>query len=141
MQRLEFAAWAILFLHRPNRTLLIAGAVGNGTIIALWTVTRTVGLPVGPEPWQPEAIAALDVLSTLCEVALVFGATILLARNSSLARTDIIDNASKPSARNTQHSSDLEPARSEAATRRLDPESLLSPVDTPWSFMSVRALR
>src|SRR5690242_182681 len=48
--------WALLLLDRPSRTLLALAAVGNAAVIALWTASRTVGLPVGPEPWKPEAI-------------------------------------------------------------------------------------
>jgi hypothetical protein len=68
------AGWAVLFVSRPNRTLLVAGGVGNAAVIILWVLTRTVGLPVGPEIWQPESVGALDVMSTLLELALVLGA-------------------------------------------------------------------
>jgi len=78
------AGWAVLLLHRPGRTLLIAGAAGNAAIIALWTVTRTVGLPVGPQTWHPEPIAALDVASTLFELALVSVAALLLTRQTRI---------------------------------------------------------
>ena len=73
-------AWGVLFLYRQNTTALVGGAAGNAAIIALWTVTRTVGLPIGPEPWHAEPIGRLDVASTLCELALVLGAGFLLAR-------------------------------------------------------------
>src|SRR5712692_7698368 len=46
------AGWAILIVYRPNRTLLFVGAVANAATIILWTLTRTVGLPVGPQPWR-----------------------------------------------------------------------------------------
>jgi tryptophan-rich sensory protein len=68
------AAWAVFFVYRPSRTLLVAAGLGNAAVIVLWTLTRTVGLPIGPETWQPEAVGALDVISTLFEVALVLGA-------------------------------------------------------------------
>lgn len=48
-----------------------AGIVGNLAIIALWVVSRTVGVPVGPEAFEPEGIGPLDAASKVVEVALV----------------------------------------------------------------------
>ncbi|MDQ1457249.1 MAG: hypothetical protein QOH28_2869 [Actinomycetota bacterium] len=81
------AGWAVVIAYRPNRTLLLVGAVGNAAIIVLWTVTRTVGLPVGPQPWHPEAIGTLDLISTLLEVAIVLCAATLLARRTVPGRS------------------------------------------------------
>jgi signal transduction histidine kinase len=71
-------AWGLLAVWRLDRALLVWGAVGNGLIVLLWVVTRTVGLPVGPQPWQPETTGAFDVLATALELALVAGAIVLL---------------------------------------------------------------
>jgi len=71
-------AWGLLVVWRPDRALLVWGAVGNGLIVLLWVVTRTVGLPVGPQPWRPETTGAFDVLATVLELALVVGAVVLL---------------------------------------------------------------
>jgi hypothetical protein len=76
------AAWAVLIVRRANRTLLIVGAAGNAAVIALWTLTRTVGLPIGPEPWHPESVGAADLASTFFELVLVLTAAILLARKA-----------------------------------------------------------
>lgn len=84
------AAWAALLVYRPTRTLLIAGAVGNATTIILWTLTRTVGLPFGPQPWQPETIGTLDVTSTLLELAIVLGSAALLVRKATLTAPDTV---------------------------------------------------
>jgi hypothetical protein len=84
------AAWAALLVYRPTRTLLIAGAVGNAATIILWTLTRTVGLPFGPQPWQPETIGTLDVTSTLLELAIVLGAATLLVRRATLTAPDTV---------------------------------------------------
>jgi len=73
--------WAVLALHRPTTTLLIVGASGNATVVALWAMTRTIGLPIGPEPWHPESIGAADLISTTCELLLVIGALTLLTRH------------------------------------------------------------
>jgi hypothetical protein len=82
-------AWGILLLHRPSRTLLALGAIGNAAVVALWSMTRTVGLPVGPEPWRPEAIGTLDVVSTLFEVVIVVIAVTLLVRNAPRRQDDL----------------------------------------------------
>ncbi len=48
-----------------------AGILGNVTIIGLWVVTRTVGVPVGPQAFEPEGLGVLDVTSKAAEVILV----------------------------------------------------------------------
>ncbi len=40
-------------------------------IIALWVASRTVGVPVGPEAFEPEGVGALDLASKAVEIALV----------------------------------------------------------------------
>ena len=42
-------------------------AVTAGTI-ALWAVSRTVGLPFGPDPGMPEAVGAWDIAATTMEL-------------------------------------------------------------------------
>ena len=59
---------------RPSRRLLLAGAIGNLAIASVWLVSRTVGLPLGPEAWEPEAIHVADIVATLDEVASAAGA-------------------------------------------------------------------
>jgi hypothetical protein len=85
------AGWAVLLLYRPSRMLVIVAAAGNAAIIALWTTSRTIGLPIGPKPWQPETIGTRDIIATLCELFLVLGATILLARDFAITRSDVIE--------------------------------------------------
>ena len=84
------AGWAIVIAYRPNRALLMVGAVGNAATIVLWTLTRTVGLPVGPRPWHPEAIGTLDLISTLLELAIVVCAATLVARRTAPAVSDTV---------------------------------------------------
>jgi hypothetical protein len=75
------AAWAVVICLRPTRAALLAGAVGNLFVVLLWAVSRTFGLPIGPEVWHPEALSTLDVLASVLEVALVVGASVLLTRD------------------------------------------------------------
>ena len=73
--------YAPVLLRQPaNRSLLIAGIAGNALIIALWIVTRTLGIPLGPEAGEVEAIGVLDTLSKLAELALIGCLVALLGR-------------------------------------------------------------
>lgn len=63
--------WAIAVLVRPSRRRMRLGALANGVIALVWIVSRTIGLPLGPEPFQREAIGVLGVLSTMFEGAIV----------------------------------------------------------------------
>src|SRR5438874_8931823 len=63
------------------RAFLWIGIAGNAATIALWLVTRTVGIPLfGPEAGKVEAIGSWDALSKLVEVALVVSLALLLRR-------------------------------------------------------------
>ena len=61
------AAIAVLILLRPSSPLLLGGAALSLLVIAIWLLSRTVGLPIAPIPWRPEAIGLPDLLSTLME--------------------------------------------------------------------------
>ncbi|MEY2514141.1 MAG: hypothetical protein QOJ89_1499 [bacterium] len=66
------ALWvARVYSDRLNRRLLLAGAAGNAALVVVWALSRTVGMPLGPRPWQAEAVSWVDVLSTLDELSAV----------------------------------------------------------------------
>src|SRR5438874_3653561 len=66
------------------RAFLWTGIAGNAATIALWLVTRTVGIPFfGPEAGRVEAIGLWDSLSKLVEVVLVVSLALLLRELSS----------------------------------------------------------
>jgi hypothetical protein len=86
------AIWAVLVLGDPlNQRVLIAGAAGNALLIVIWAVSRSVGVPIGPENGHPEAIGVLDVLSKLDElVAIVLvGAVLVFLRGPRRAVTPL----------------------------------------------------
>ena len=61
--------WAELVRRRPgDRGLLAIGGAGNLSIALVWLVSRTVGLPFGPERLRAEAVGVKDVLATWDEV-------------------------------------------------------------------------
>jgi hypothetical protein len=75
------AIWAVLVFRDPlHRRVLVAGAVGNAALIVVWAVSRTVGVPIGPQGWHPEAVGVIDVLSKLDELAAVVLIATVLAR-------------------------------------------------------------
>lgn len=57
---------------RAARALYLLGAAGTGTIVALYVVTRTFGIPYfGPEAGEVEAVGIIDVFSKAAELALI----------------------------------------------------------------------
>jgi FtsP/CotA-like multicopper oxidase with cupredoxin domain len=60
-------AFAVAVVARPDRRLFALGAAGTMGVICLYVATRTVGLPVAPQPWQPEPVGFPDVAATLLE--------------------------------------------------------------------------
>ena len=72
------ALWAIAIPRYHSRQMLAWGAVANLAIVALWLWVRVYGLPVGPEPWVPEAFGITDTISATFELTLALAATALL---------------------------------------------------------------
>lgn len=64
-------ASAFALTRVTGRRLLSAIAILNAAVGAIWLVSRTTGLPVGPEPWTPEAVGVTDALATTYEMGVV----------------------------------------------------------------------
>ena len=65
-------AASVALLWRPSRRLLGLIAAGAAALVGLWAVSRTTGLPVGPEgAWEPEQVGVPDVVCVALEVAAV----------------------------------------------------------------------
>jgi hypothetical protein len=77
-------AWVGLVLWRPSRRLLTVGLLANLAVVLLWAVTRTVGIPFGPEAGTVEAIEGLDIVATVGEVGIVVCCAWLLLRRRPL---------------------------------------------------------
>ena len=60
-------ALAAATLLRPRRALFAGGAGGTLAVLLLWAVSRTGGLPFGPDPGQPEMIGFADLCVVLLE--------------------------------------------------------------------------
>lgn len=65
-------AWAVAVWRRhEDRRLIVAGFVLQLGIALVWVVSRTVGLPYGPQPGDPESIGPLDAQCTFDELVIV----------------------------------------------------------------------
>lgn len=63
--------WALAIVQCPTARVAMVGIVASVGVLLLWALSRTAGLPIGPEPWTAEAVGSLDVVSGLAEVAIV----------------------------------------------------------------------
>lgn len=63
--------WAVAIWAAPTRGLLLLGVLVNVATLILWAVTRTAGLPFGPEPGEPEAIGIADAVCVVAELVTV----------------------------------------------------------------------
>jgi uncharacterized membrane protein YidH (DUF202 family) len=66
--------WAFLAWTRPRALLLALGIVANAGSAALWVVSRTVGLPFGPQVGVPEAVEGAGICVLLLECYVIMGA-------------------------------------------------------------------
>lgn len=74
------ALWTALIVGAPRqRRILLAGAVGNAALVAVWATSRTIGMPLGPQAWKVEPVGEIDALSTLDELAAVILVAAILA--------------------------------------------------------------
>ena len=72
--------WAILASTRVRPWLATAGVAGNAALLSLWTVTRTAGIPLGPQRGEVEAVGLLDVLASVAELGVVTACVLVLLR-------------------------------------------------------------
>lgn len=85
-------AWAIPVVFGPPAVAYVAGVLGNGALVGIWAVSRTIGLPIGPEPWISEPVRAPDVAATLLESLLVVGSLVLVRRRGHADDHDGVRN-------------------------------------------------
>jgi hypothetical protein len=80
-------AWGAVALARAPRWWLALGAAANLVVAATWMVSRTAGLPVGPEAHITLPARFPDILATVLAVIIVAGAVALMARGGGVARS------------------------------------------------------
>jgi hypothetical protein len=74
-------AWAGAAFILPN-WLALPAAAGNALVAGIWVVSRTIGFPFGPHGGEAEAVGALDLLASTCEVLLVSGVAVFYSRQA-----------------------------------------------------------
>ena len=80
-------AWALTVLFRPSRIVYGVGAFLSVSLIAVWIVSRTVGMPIGPGASDVEPVAFADSLCAAFEAAIVVAVAVLNVR-PRLARVE-----------------------------------------------------
>lgn len=73
--------WAVAAWTRPDRPTLLFGLTVNVGVVALWAVSRTAGLPFGPEPGEAEAVGIPDAIATAAELVLVLAVAVMARRS------------------------------------------------------------
>lgn len=73
-------AWSIPVVLARSAIVYAVGALANGALIGIWLISRTIGVPIGPDAWVPEPAAALDITATLLDLLIVVGAALVLFR-------------------------------------------------------------
>jgi hypothetical protein len=63
-------AWGAALYRHSSRRLAQAGVALSVCVVAVWIVSRTTGLPIGPEPWRPEEVGPIDSIATANEIVL-----------------------------------------------------------------------
>jgi len=66
--------WALVVLARASLPVLGAGIALNVAAIALWAMSRTAGVPVGPHAGLPELTQTADLCALLLQIYVVMGA-------------------------------------------------------------------
>jgi hypothetical protein len=67
-------------VRRLRRLMYAIGALGNVSILGLYLLTRTVGIPLGPGSGSVESVGVIDIVAKTAEVLAVAGLVVLLLR-------------------------------------------------------------
>lgn len=77
--------WALLVRRVPRDWVLAIGLTGSLFLVFLWAVSRTSGLPLGPDPGVPEAVGTPDVLAVGFELVSAASCALALTPRRALA--------------------------------------------------------
>lgn len=81
-----------LAVSPPSRALFWAGIVGNGFIIIVWAITRTLGVPlIGPMAGEVLPVGLLDALAQLLEATLIIHLVVLLHQFDQLGGRALVE--------------------------------------------------
>lgn len=76
--------WAVALAAHDDRRVLRAGAIATVGVVAAYLLSRTVGLPVGPEAFAAEPVGTADLACCALEVPVALGALLLARRPGAL---------------------------------------------------------
>ena len=83
--------YAPLVLVWPTRIVLLGGIAGNLAIVALYLLTRTVGIPLfGPGAGEVEGAGFVDLCATASEVGIAMALGAALLRETTTERRRMI---------------------------------------------------
>ncbi|HUP83474.1 MAG TPA: hypothetical protein VM284_04705 [Candidatus Limnocylindria bacterium] len=63
--------WAQVYVVWPRRSIAALAVLVNLGAVVVWIMSRTVGLPIGPEAWVPEQVGFSDVLASSLEIGII----------------------------------------------------------------------
>lgn len=78
--------WSLAAWSREDRRLFVAGLVVSTLTVLLWLVTRTTGLPFGPDAHVAEGVGVADVICTALEVVQAALLGLLVVRRRAARR-------------------------------------------------------
>jgi len=83
--------YAPLVLAWPTRMVLLGGIAGSLAIVALYLLTRTVGIPLfGPGAGEVEGVGFMDLCATASEVGIAVALGAALLRETTTERRRMI---------------------------------------------------
>lgn len=84
---LQFVAAAVVVNGVSRRAGWVIVA-GNLLVLGIWIVSRTAGIPIGPDAGRPEPVAWLDSLSGIVELVAIAGTLSLMERRALVGAGD-----------------------------------------------------
>ena len=67
-------------VNRLRRLMYAAGAIGNVSLLGLYVITRTVGIPLGAGSGTVEQVGVIDLVAKTAELLAVSGLVVLLLK-------------------------------------------------------------
>lgn len=78
--------WALAIVRFAHRRLLLAGIAANIAIAVVWALSRTTGLPIGPNAGSAEPAHFIDALATAIELLAALATWVAIARAARMVR-------------------------------------------------------
>jgi hypothetical protein len=67
-------------VHHLRRIMYASGAIGTVSILGLYLITRTAGIPLGPASGSIESVGVVDVVAKVAELLTIAGLVVLLVK-------------------------------------------------------------